>query len=60
MLRKRKRPELSPVGSFQNPFGDEAAQTAEVMETYEVGEPTGCQPWLRGISGPPPILRRNK
>lgn len=59
MIKKRKKPVLSPVGEFQNPFGDEVVQMEDAAETNAMTSENGDQIWLRRVSCAQPIFGRN-
>ncbi|MBH0175601.1 hypothetical protein ACQCVB_01445 [Fictibacillus phosphorivorans] len=59
MIKKRKKPVISPVGDFQNPFGNEVVQMEEVTETNAMTDENGDQLWVRRVSCAPPIFGRN-
>ncbi|KZE63923.1 hypothetical protein AWM68_12490 [Fictibacillus phosphorivorans] len=59
MIKKRKKPLVSPVGSFLNPFGDEVSQEEEVVEMNAIPDPHGDQLWLRRVHGSLCVLGRS-
>jgi hypothetical protein len=58
MLKDRK-PVMLANSHFQNPFGDEVAQEAEVIETNVIADENGNLLWLRRVSEPPPVFGRS-
>lgn len=59
MIKKRNEPLVSPVGSYQNPFGDEVSHAEETMEMNAIPDEHGDQLWIRRVNGALSVLGRN-
>ena len=58
-MLKDRNPALLANSHFKNPFGDEVAQEAEVIETNAIADENGNLLWLRRVSVPPPVFGRS-